>query len=158
MIPTVATHVVCRPPSDVTLTSGVLPLASPLSRYRRLAFLGLELLFRDLRGRYWLVNPPLGEKSTSSSHEVFRPFGVLRCSSRILCGSTHTPSRFDLSHVLAGLILEQRCGHFFRPLPPLGFHPFRAFSHRQTSADSSSVVPLLLSIWLWGQIRLQGFT
>jgi hypothetical protein len=83
---------------------------------------------------------------------------VWRNTSRILCGSTHTPSRFDLFHVLAGLVLVQRCGHFFRPLPPLGFHPFRAFSHRLTSADSSSVAPLLLSTWLWGQIRLQGFS
>jgi hypothetical protein len=104
-------------------------------------------------GPFWVFRPRNG---SSSSLEVLRPFGVSGLSESVLCGSTRTPSRFDLSHVLAGLILVRPCGHCFRPLPPLGFPPFRVFSHRLTTTDSSPDVPLLMSVLPLGRDPSSG--
>lgn len=156
MTTAVAAHLVRRSPYGVTSASGVFPPAPPRSLDGWLAFPGLECLFRDLSGRYWPFRVFRPRTGSSSSLEVFRPFGVSGLSESDLCGSTRTPSRFDLSHVLAGFILVRPCGHCFRPLPPLGFLPFRVFSHRLTTTDSSSDVPLLMSILPLGRDPSSG--
>lgn len=80
--------------------------------HKRLILSQASIPFRDPFRRCpdsWRCGKP-HHPARSSSHEVLRPSSGHHCANRQLPGSTRTPSPYDFSQVLEGLILAQLCG------------------------------------------------